>query len=67
MMGLGKNFWPRSGRVRSAIFGLDMGWENFPLKIPNFSIVFASDKKNLFWLGQKVQIHIATPSNKIQI
>jgi len=30
------------------------GFEKFPLKIPNFSIFFLSDQKNIFWSGQKV-------------
>jgi len=35
-------------------FGLVLGLENFPLKIPNFSIFFPSGQKNLFCLGKKV-------------
>jgi len=31
-----------------------LGLENFPLKIPNFSIFFPSDQKNLIWLVQKI-------------
>jgi len=42
------------GRVGSAIFGFSLGLENFPLKIPNFSVFSPSYQKNLLGLGQKV-------------
>jgi len=38
----------------SAIFGLGMGLENFPLKSQNISIFPPLAQKNLFGLGQKV-------------
>jgi len=45
VMGPGQKFLTR---VRSAIYGL-----GFPLKTSNFSIVFASDQKNLLGLQVK--------------
>jgi len=60
-MGPGQKFLTRVGsgqffvaRVGSAIYGLGLNFENFPLKMSNLSIFFHSDKKNCFWLGQKV-------------
>jgi len=38
--------------VGPAIFGLDLGFENFP-KIPNFFIFSPPGQKNLIGLGQK--------------
>jgi len=49
VMGPGQFF---VARVGSAIFGL--GLENFPLKIPKFSIFFLSDQKKFIGSGQKV-------------
>jgi len=42
------------GRVGSAIYGLGLDLENFPLKMSNFSIFTLRVKKNLFRAGQKV-------------
>jgi len=57
-----KNFWPGLGlvnflwlglgRVSHLWFGFEFG--KFPLNMSNFSIIFPSDKKNLFGSGQKV-------------
>jgi len=41
-----------SDQVRLAIFGLVLGLENFPLKIPNFPI-FSLGVKKLPWVGSK--------------
>jgi len=51
-VGLGQFFLLGVGRIGSAIFGL--GLEIFPLKIPNFSIIFPSDQKTLFRSDKKV-------------
>jgi len=60
-MGPGQNILTRGGsgqffvaQVMSAIYGLGLNLENFPLKMSNFSIFFHSSQKNLFGLGQKV-------------
>jgi len=49
-----KNFRPGSGRVRSAIFGLGLGLENFPLK--SFSLqgqkVFLTQPEEIFFLSE---------------
>jgi len=42
----------RSGQVRSAIFGLGLAFENFPLKSRIFSNFFPYGKKNLIRSGQ---------------
>jgi len=41
-------------QVGSAIFGLNLGFGNFPLKIPNFSIFCPLGQKNLIGYGQKL-------------
>jgi len=33
---------------------LGLGFEKFPLRIPNFSIFFPLGQKNLIWPGQKL-------------
>jgi len=47
-----KNFDP--GRVGSAIYGLGLNLENFPLKLQIFQFFSLRIKKNLFRLAQKV-------------
>jgi len=53
-MGPGQKFltWVGSVQVTHLWFGFELG--KFPQKMSNFSIIFLSDKKNIFGLGQKV-------------
>jgi len=50
-VGLGQFFMARVG---SAIYGLGLNLENFPLKYQIFQFFSLQAKKNLFGLGQKV-------------
>jgi len=45
--------WIGSGWVRSATFGLGLGFRKFPLKITNFSIFLLSGHKKYFRVGSK--------------
>jgi len=59
-MGPGQNFFTgvRSvqffvARVGSAIYGLGLNFENFPLKMSNFSIFFSSGQKKSLLVGSE--------------